>query len=102
MVRQRADDGRANKISQAKGRRHHQKSAGLLVVAVGESANDVRQDRHHQTDRDHVDQDRDQDKGHGRLALLVVATRLLVGGLIHTNVVNGKEVAVGGQMTNGG
>ena len=56
---------------QAKGGSHHQKGGGLLVVAMRKSADDVRQNGHHEADGDHVDQDRDQDKRHGRLALVV-------------------------------
>mmetsp|Transcript_26318 Transcript_26318/g.62508 ORF Transcript_26318/g.62508 Transcript_26318/m.62508 type:complete len:499 (-) Transcript_26318:2047-3543(-) len=63
-VRQRTQHRRAEEVGHAEGQRQHQETQCLLVVALGEQADDVWQHRHDQADADHVDQHRNHDEAH--------------------------------------
>ena len=72
-VGQRAEDRRRDEVGDAEGERHRAVPPRLVGLRRREAADQRRQHRHDQADRHHVDQHRDHDERHRRLAPAGVA-----------------------------
>ena len=77
-VGQAADDGGAEEVGDAEGEGNDAEPHRLLGRRGGEAANQVRQHRDDQADRDHVDQHGQHDEGHRGFAAAGGDIHLLV------------------------
>ena len=64
FIGQGAEDGRRDEIGHTERQRHRAEPEGLFGRRAGEGADEHRQHRHDEADRDHVDKDGQHDEGH--------------------------------------